>query len=632
MSSVLAPSGETFTGNIKFDRPTLERLCAALQLKVSGKANKKPVKDDFLAAAKAAAFSTGKNGLKDPRFSGLVEGGRGGGRVRNSAHKASEDQAEQSKLGDTAITGFRANLKLKKMGITTDPAGQTRPLNSGDKPAAKGHSFSSPLTQSEDLPQDDNDDDEEEEQESSSNEDDHQSDEGESDKPKGKQGTVVNKGLVLLKITNSADPSADIMETFVPDMNIVKTTTTNGRVRHETDLRDLLATALQSDDMSPVKSLSSSFLSDHITEYELEDLPSKILRPGFSAVNSKLLVGKVQKFVLPAEPGEGETEGGREGYESMDSRVNTVALDLDEERGFFRCSVFSQPSSKSTAQSSGPSAAAVSVPVTSLTGAGSDRPQEIANARKTVMLQPTYRPLPATDNPSSSFASWGVVTNKKAQNVVDNFRVIDGYFVKFAPFSYKRQGYVCRSDYEGTPLLESEVPNWRDHCDQTFTKDQVIKAVKLGKSSTNEVHGLVNTGLKLKHPVAKYLELGGTDSTDSEIEGLEDTYANMDYGVFKSLLEDLFEDANSHKPQVANKAKAKAAATVKKRTRDSGEGSGKGEGETHKDKRRKKSKKGSAVEQMRMRLLELEKKLEEMDGIEDNEEVTSDNMDDDSDN
>ncbi|KAK7000130.1 hypothetical protein R3P38DRAFT_3219004, partial [Favolaschia claudopus] len=231
MTSVPPQSGEIFTGNInKFNRATLARLCAALQLNVTGKGGKNPVKEDYLAAAKERVFVSGKNCLGDnPHFAGIQEGSRKSGTVKTSAHKAAEDLAEQSKNQAPVITG--ANLKLRKMGITTDPVGQTRLLKSGAaKPSASGASRSSSLTALADTDGgEDNEDSKEEKEEEEKEEEEEEEAEG---KPKSKTASELVNSIVLLKMTNSANP-ADIAEAFVPGMKITKTSMANGTTRHE---------------------------------------------------------------------------------------------------------------------------------------------------------------------------------------------------------------------------------------------------------------------------------------------------------------------------------------------------------------------------------------------------------------
>ncbi|KAK7026971.1 hypothetical protein R3P38DRAFT_3524541 [Favolaschia claudopus] len=605
MTSVPPQSGEIFTGNInKFNRATLARLCAALQLNVTGKGGKNPVKEDYLAAAKERVFVSGKNCLGDnPHFAGIQEGSRKSGTVKTSAHKAAEDLAEQSKNQAPVITG--ANLKLRKMGITTDPVGQTRLLKSGAaKPSASGASRSSSLTaladtdggeDNEDSSGDERGGHEKKEEEKEEEEEEEEEEEAEG-KPKGKTASELVNSIVLLKMTNSANP-ADIAEAFVPGMKITKTSMANGTTRHEVDLRELVPVALQDASMSPIK----------------KDLSGKISRPGFSA-HSKMVLGKVKDFVLPRQP---DNTGGEEeeGYEQLKARVNIASLDIDRENEFFSYSLFFQPSEQTGEKSSSAHAGPSTAPVTSLTGAGSDRPKDIANARKNSSLQSAAPESLIITDQSLEFIRLlaratdtlvkKIVRSDTAADALVNFREFDTYFQKFKEFTYGKSGYLCSSNYKGTELLESNLPNWRDHCDKKFTKEAIIKAAGLGRTSTNDLHTVFNKGLKLRHSIAEYLKHGGTDSESEAILLLEAEYADMSYNAFTSLIQDLHEDANSHKPQVT-KGKGKAKQSVK-RGRASSVDAG-DDDDAPKEKRRKKSKDGKRKGK------EYSKLVEEFDG------------------
>ncbi|KAK6991503.1 hypothetical protein R3P38DRAFT_3373627 [Favolaschia claudopus] len=177
-------------------------------------------------------------------------------------------------------------------------------------------------------------------------------------------------------------------------------------------------------------------------------------------------------------------------------------------------------------------------------------------------------------------------------------------------------------DYIATDLIETEIPNWRNHIFTTFTKDHIKKAAGLGKSSTNEVYKLIANGLKLDHPVAQYLKHGGLDSTDSEIKKLEAQYNDMAYGDFKGLVNALV-DANSHKP-TGSKGKGKAKP---KRQREAGD-----DDDEPLDKRHKKidKKRGKERKKLMAQLAALQARIGEYGG-DDEESMNSDNLDDDSD-
>ncbi|KAK7033845.1 hypothetical protein R3P38DRAFT_737982 [Favolaschia claudopus] len=461
MSTSTSAAAQKFEGDInKYKVDKLKQLSAALGLTVTGSNGKKtPVKDDFLGAIKERVFKSSKNVLEaDPRFAGLYEGKkRQPGRSKTSADKAAEDILEQSKPAPV-ISGALA--KLQKMGVTADPKGQIRPLNSAASKKPAGASFSSPLTS------DVEEDGKEEVVPSASDHEDDPDSQGEQETTA--KHTEVIKRIVLLKVINAADPNAAVNETFVHGVNITKTTTTSGAIRHELDLREVVPIALANPNMSPVKN----------------DRSGKISRPGFSEPNSKMVIGKIRDFVDDPQQESNAEESNEvdEEYRRTATRMNTLTVNEDEQNGFFSCGVFYEPTSNS---SSRPGGSQVVPPPTSLTGAGSDRPKDIANNRHAVSAQSKPTPGPHTAQYHLFLRllvrhekTLTLVKNNTGADALANYRIFDPFLQLFAEFGTK-SGYLVPHDYAGNDLLESNLPNWQDHLNTTFTQEHIILAAGL---------------------------------------------------------------------------------------------------------------------------------------------------------
>lgn len=146
------------------------------------------------------------------------------------------------------------------------------------------------------------------------------------------------------------------------------------------------------------------------------------------------------------------------------------------------------------------------------------------------------------------------------------------------------------SDFTANERIQTKIPNWEIYRNTTFTKDHIIAAAGLKKSSTNEVHKLVSNGLKLEHDVAKYLRcahLVESDAPDAaqdaaEIQALEAEYDDMRYKEFKVLITQEVEEQQDNKPGPSKGAKGKGKA----KRAHSEDGSGDNEQRKSKEKKR----------------------------------------------
>ncbi|KAJ7844496.1 hypothetical protein B0H14DRAFT_3139313 [Mycena olivaceomarginata] len=365
---------------------------------------------------------------------------------------------------------------------------------------------------------------------------------------------MSTQGTVIVKFTNPHDQSYPASETFVHNVAIKNSVSATGGLKHEIDLRTLVPAALLN--LSPIKN----------------DRTAKISRPGFTSENSKMTLGKVADLVTGQIPEELNFD-----------RLNTMALMQDNEDFF--CSLYYEPSKSSPAAPPLP---------TSLTGSASDRPLEIAQNRAAATPKQTQGTL------SEEFVlllrlSVGVDDalpfrkNKEALDALHNFRDFDTFFRKFAHFSNKG-GYLIPADFTANERIQTKIPNWEIYRNTTFTKDHIIAAAGLKKSSTNEVHKLVSNGLKLEHDVAKYLRrahLVESDAPDAaqdaaEIQALEAEYDDMRYKEFKALITREVEEQQDNKPGPSKGAKGKGKA----KRAHSEDGSGDNEQRKSKEKKR----------------------------------------------
>ncbi|KAK7006798.1 hypothetical protein R3P38DRAFT_2793479 [Favolaschia claudopus] len=225
----------------------------------------------------------------------------------------------------------------------------------------------------------------------SSSEDD--SDEEKNEKP----GTEVDQQSILVLMTNTADPTAPPMETFIED--------------HE--------------------------------DYDgqrCSDTTARISRPGFTGPNSQMVIGKVKDFVVPRkEKPAGEDRDEQDPMENNSVRTNTMSLTEVEGTNFLSLPLFYVPT------------ASPALP-TSLTGDSSDEPREIAANQKaaaTAVADPQPRPADFTAQYlgfifllKGTDTAVKVDKNVTAADALANYRVIEPHYGCYRVFQAKN-GYLC---------------------------------------------------------------------------------------------------------------------------------------------------------------------------------------------
>ncbi|KAJ7027431.1 hypothetical protein C8F04DRAFT_1189560 [Mycena alexandri] len=307
-------------------------------------------------------------------------------------------------------------------------------------------------------------------------------------------------------------------------------------------------------------------------------------------------------------------------------RVYTMVLKKDQDD--YICDLFYEspsirPAPAVLANANTSISAPASVPaVTSLTGAGSDRPLDIARDRATAT--PPVKQATKSSPPEFFLLLRLMVgcdeklatrTNNTGEDALHNYRQFHPFFEKFSAFKKPGGvGYLIPADYEASPDIAKLVPNWADFRNTLFTKPEVIAAGGgAAKTSTNEVHGLIGKGLKLTSDVGKYLKLGHRNDVEAteEIEELEAHYGPMAYKDFKAELTEEIKDAKDMR------AAGHKGASKRKDTHSEDSGSGK--------RLKKEAKKSSASEgELDKQVRRLEKKIQK---LREEKEVTSEDMD-----
>ncbi|KAJ7339749.1 hypothetical protein DFH08DRAFT_963798 [Mycena albidolilacea] len=581
-----APPAAIFPGDLKkYSKKELQELCLELQLNVNNSKGKKLAKDDLYALVKGHLFGSTDSSLTgSPKLALIYEEQKRNddkktkktGKAKNSADRAADDLATRSKPAQV-LTG--ANLTLHSQKVTTDPPPQFQPLYSqtnaegnADTEAVTSENGSSPLSANPLTEEGDNTEEEEDKETEAANDD-----EDSTEEDPAINARMSTQGTVIVKFTNPHDQSYPASETFVHNVAIKNSVSATGGLKHEIDLRTLVPAVLLN--LSPIKN----------------DRTAKISRPGFTSENSKMTLGKVADLVTGKIPEELNFD-----------RLNTMALMQDNEDFF--CSLYYEPSKSSPTAPPLP---------TSLTGSASDRPLEIAQNRAAATPKQTQGTL------TEEFVlllrlSVGVDDalpfrkNKEALDALHNFRDFDTFFRKFAHFSNKG-GYLIPADFTANERIQTKIPNWEIYRNTTFTKDHIIAAAGLKKSSTNEVHKLVSKGLKLEHDVAKYLrrahlvesDAPGPDAAQdaAEIQALEAEYDDMPYKAFKALITQEVEEQQDNKPGPSKGAKGKGKAK-RARSEDGSEGD--------EQRKRKENKRDTEADKTTKEIRRLEKRLNDL--------------------
>ncbi|KAJ7632344.1 hypothetical protein FB45DRAFT_866063 [Roridomyces roridus] len=240
---------------------------------------------------------------------------------------------------------------------------------------------------------------------------------------------------------------------------------------------------------------------------------------------------------------------------------------------------------------------------TSLTGDGSDRPLEIAQARAATTTTATtpapnseelfqlLRLVPEQEGPVAKTAS------KTAADAIVNYVNATDFLNKFeGTFEYTK-GHRFPPDWDPTTQLQAQFPDWASYRNKSFTKDQLMLAAGLKKSSTKENDTLMKKARKLKGALSKWVRMAVITPraawTDSESD-----YASMKYGIFKNTVEEKHkaeEKKKKSKGKSSDEESEEDSKKKKKKRKSKKEESD--EEESSKSKKRKRTKKVDSEEE-----------------------------------
>ncbi|KAJ7755623.1 hypothetical protein DFH07DRAFT_959268 [Mycena maculata] len=306
--------------------------------------------------------------------------------------------------------------------------------------------------------------------------------------------------------------------------------------------------------------------------HRLELVPQEVTVDGISITNSIAPGGALSfhaslKDLVPANPPfqkiahlDGPVP------KSLDfTRTDTMMLHPTNHLGEYRCNLFYEPSD-TLLQPAAP---------TSLTGASSDRPQEIAQARaiadlakKDVTIKTDPQFGEAIRKAARIPDKLKLPTNTTAKIDLLNFRQYDNAFNKFQVFHKKKAYAIGESTFypyllrkivmdgisEFQPALGDAAEEWtKNSWDKyrgcTFTKVDLTHSLGLSKSATLDNHNNYGAGKKLtKTRIGKYIREAHLEDHFERILKLEGKYDNIEYGIFCLLIKAKVELEQEEKP------------------------------------------------------------------------------------
>ncbi|KAJ7741545.1 hypothetical protein DFH07DRAFT_964893 [Mycena maculata] len=493
-------------------KPDLQAICTALQIPIADAKGKKYTKDQLLPLLRKRLFVDEPTLQDNPTFSALYEkkGGKGGAK-KTSADKNAEVAQEQSKPVQ-ALTG--ANLKLHAEKVAMDPPASFARLglslqgevkNTAEQPHAAPSSETSsvltPIRPSTPIPED---------------QDNASIDQGPKNLDKEEKDTDYHPHR------KEVTPQ----EIVVGDISITNSIAPGGAVSFQASLKDLVPAAINNH--SPMK----------------KDRGGRIARPGLSQANSSMPIGSIAQYLDGPFP------------KSLDfARTDTMALQATDHPGEYRCDLFYEPSD-TLLQPGAP---------TSLTGASTDHPQEIAQARavavhekKNITVLNDSQFGEAMRSAAGIDAKLELETNSTAKIGLLNFRKYDEAFNKYQVF-HKRKTYVLPENFQPAPGEATEkwtTNHWDRYKGCTFTKIDITHSLGLTKTATHDNHTYYTAGRKLMGSrIGKYIREAHLEDRSPAILKLERKYDDVEYGIF--ILEIKARIKRAKEEEIPNKKSSK---------------------------------------------------------------------------
>ncbi|KAJ7758157.1 hypothetical protein DFH07DRAFT_958502 [Mycena maculata] len=523
-------------------KPDLQAICTALQIPIADATGKKYTKDQLLPLLMKRLFVDEPTLQDNPTFSALYEkkGGKGSTK-KTSADKNAEVAKEQSKPAQ-ALTGYLfillANLKLHAKKVAMDPPASFARLGlslQGEgkntieqphtAPSSETSSVLTPIRPSTPIPGDQ--DNAPEDQGFKNLEEEEKEKDTDEEEKKIQFSTKESKGIVFVNFSHPHCKEVAPQEIVVGDISITNSIAPGGAVSFQASLKDLVPAAINN--YSPMKH---------------NDRGGRIARPGLSQANSSMPIGSIAQYLDGPFP------------KSLNfTRTDTMALHATDHPGEYRCDLFYEPSD-TLLQPGAP---------TSLTGASTDRPQEIAQARAVAVHEKkNINVLHDSQFGEAMRAAAGIdtklelETNATAKIGLLNFRKYDEAFNKYQVF-HKRKTYVIPENFQPAPGEATE--NWNtNHWDRykgcTFTKIDLTHSLGLTKTATHDNHTFYTAGRKLMGSrIGKYIREAHLEDRSPTILKLECKYDDVEYGIF--ILEIKARIKRAKEEEIPNKKSSK---------------------------------------------------------------------------
>ncbi|KAJ7048315.1 hypothetical protein C8F01DRAFT_1267745 [Mycena amicta] len=481
-------------------REYLARVAEALSLPTTDSKGKALTKEVLVRGIHQRLSDGAAQYQTNPVFSALYAT-KEAKKAKTSADKTKEDLAQP----DQSLTG--ANLKLHKAKVALDAPPGHAPLKSTKSLSHKSSSpLSSPPAGNLIIQEDGNSDQSDESSEDGSGlsgrQDEHEN-------VQSDEEVVVNppatpkKFSVLINLSHPGNPLQVSQQVLVQDILVKKVDGPDGpNSKFQGELSEILPALV--DRHSPVK-----------------DINGRLSRPAIGAMMGPLDVGSVGAVI--------ERNAKYQDALSL-SRVNNITLD-DVGEGMLSCSLFYTPAMPPLPSDAGsnpfyigngnptalPAPSALSGP-TSLTGAGTDIPMDIANNRRNAAAAAAAASAPRRQLPTPEFCELlrqigGIVNslperaNKLAADAIQNYIVFEEYFSKLQPYKAKK-GYAFKPDFVAPPSVTMPMSEWSQFTNTTFTKESIIAASGWKPTTAKDIAGIFDKvfskGLDNGHEVKKW--------------------------------------------------------------------------------------------------------------------------------
>ncbi|KAF7371011.1 hypothetical protein MSAN_00735300 [Mycena sanguinolenta] len=439
-----------------------------------------------------------------PRFAGLYTFKKSAStsKAKNSGDKATEDASEQLKPSKASAG---VELKMREMKMTTDPPPRYTPLGLNHKTvSAVGEHDDQDSSSGLSSPPPQLKEDESEEEVSDL--------ELEEKKATGASGKQADKGEVQPVLVKVIGFGTATQQVAVPGVRIHQSQSASGSVVYHTNLRELLPAVVENH--SPMKAITGGrFMRRGLVQNSDDDEPASYMDVG--SVDQHMKKAKIRSLEFgPAE--------------LLDVKPTT--------EGFYTADIFFDPGSAALAAKPAPEPpVAQAAAVTKLTGSGSDKPLEIAQARAN---ENPFNNAEAMDafhaflrqTAEVQLETYPRATANDMQEALLQYNAYKGVLKIFKPWNAKK-GY--------------DVPmSSKSFAGQHFTLRQIQDAIKVPTSSVNLLVKYFEMERLRETPEAlAWFKSGGVDN--------QDKYNSMAPADWKKEL-------NANKEKADRKAEKKA--------------------------------------------------------------------------